>query len=355
MSRPGERDASGARSTQAQEGAAAPVAAAAPARQGPSDLTLSFVDEPTVRSIAAAVSEPDWLLADRLAGLRAFEALPIESNTLYTSYVDLRNARLGAATPYLPGAAPARAACRSDVPEGAAAYAEYCEDSVAAIEVSPEAAAAGVVVETLAQLATRDPKLLRRLLEGGCALPENDKLAQADSGAVEPRPVRERAGRSAPGAADRPALDDGRAGSGHAVADDHLHRLRRRGLDHRGAGHRREQLGSGRSIARPGLLRRHHGGQAGRRLVALVRRPAGLRVGADCLPAPFGRPRQSIHRPLDAGSARQPGRSKSDRQRSRGRRLVRGAGRDRVRLVGPAVRSDVLHAPHRAATPQAIC
>jgi Fe-S cluster assembly scaffold protein SufB len=161
----------------APEGAAAPVSAAP--RHGPADLTLSFTDEATVRSIAGAAADPDWLLADRLAGLRAFEALPMESNTLYTSYVDLRNAHLGAATPYLPGAAPAGSACRSEVPEGAAAYAEYCEDGVAAIAVSPEAAAAGVVVETLAQLAARDAKLLRRLLEGGCALPENDKLAQA--------------------------------------------------------------------------------------------------------------------------------------------------------------------------------
>ncbi len=147
-------------------------------RHGPSDLTLGFASEPSVRSIASAASEPAWLLADRLAALRSFDALPIESNSLYTTYVDLRNARLGAATQYLPGAAPAGAVCRTDVPEGAAAYAEYCEDGVVGIAVSPEAAAAGVVVETLAQLATRDAKLLRRLLDGGYALPDNDKLAQ---------------------------------------------------------------------------------------------------------------------------------------------------------------------------------
>jgi Fe-S cluster assembly scaffold protein SufB len=159
--------------------AAAPAAPTATApRQGPTDLTLSFVSEESVRSIAAAASEPDWLLADRLAALRAFEALPVESNSLYTSYVDLRNARLGAAAQYLPGAAPAADGCRAEVPSGAATYAEYCEDGVAGIAVSDEAAAAGVVVETLAQLAARDPKLLRRLLDGGCALPQGDKLAQ---------------------------------------------------------------------------------------------------------------------------------------------------------------------------------
>jgi Fe-S cluster assembly scaffold protein SufB len=159
--------------------AAAPAAPTTTApRQGPTDLTLSFVSEESVRSIAAAASEPDWLLADRLAALRAFEALPVESNSLYTSYVDLRNARLGAAAQYLPGAAPAADGCRAEVPSGAATYAEYCEDGVAGIAVSDEAAAAGVVVETLAQLAARDPKLLRRLLDGGCALPQGDKLAQ---------------------------------------------------------------------------------------------------------------------------------------------------------------------------------
>jgi Fe-S cluster assembly scaffold protein SufB len=157
------------------------MTAAVPAtspRQGPTDLTLRFVSEESVRSIASAASEPGWLLADRLAALRACEALPIESNSLYTTYVDLRSAHLGGATQYVPGPAAAGAGCEAEIPEGAAAYAQYCEDGVAGIAVSDEAAAAGVVVETLAQLAARDPKLLRRLLDGGRTLPRNDKLAQ---------------------------------------------------------------------------------------------------------------------------------------------------------------------------------
>jgi Fe-S cluster assembly scaffold protein SufB len=44
--------------------------------------------------------------------------------------------------------------------------------------LSPEAREAGLILETLAGLRARDPELLRQLLEGGCALPENDKLAQ---------------------------------------------------------------------------------------------------------------------------------------------------------------------------------
>ena len=151
----------------------------APTRQAPTDLTLSFVDEATVRKIAAAAGDPDWLLADRLAGLHGFETLPIESNRLYTPYVDLRNAQLAEVKPYAAVARPAGGR-RGDgrLPEGAGAYAEFSEDRLAALILSPEARDAGVVLETLADLGARDPELLRRLLDGGCTLPENDKLGQ---------------------------------------------------------------------------------------------------------------------------------------------------------------------------------
>jgi len=155
----------------------APIVAAV--RQGPNDLTLSFVDEATVRRTAGAAPDPDWLLADRLAGLAAFAALPIETNPLYTTYVDLRNARLGAARPYeSPAEVASDAGTAKALPEGAAAFAEVTENRVTALVLSPEAREAGVILETLASLRTRDPELMRRLLEGGCALPENDKLAQ---------------------------------------------------------------------------------------------------------------------------------------------------------------------------------
>ncbi len=150
-----------------------------PARQSPSDLTLSFVDEATVRRTAGAAADPDWLVADRLAGLHAFDALPIETNQLYTTYIDLRNAKLAAARPYTgPAAVKAGAGAAKLLPEGAAAYAQIREDRVEALVLSPEARAAGVILETLADLSRRDAGLFRSLLEGGCALPENDKLAQ---------------------------------------------------------------------------------------------------------------------------------------------------------------------------------
>jgi Fe-S cluster assembly scaffold protein SufB len=158
------------------------AAAAAPARkapQAPSDLTLSFVDESSVRGVAAATSAAEWLLADRLAALAAFDALPIETNQLYTTYVDLRNAKLAAARPYAAAAETAPGAADAKLlPEGAAAYVELRENRVAALVLSDEARDAGVILETLTQLRARDPDLLRQLLEGGCALPENDKLAQ---------------------------------------------------------------------------------------------------------------------------------------------------------------------------------
>ena len=41
---------------------------------------------------------PAWLAADRTAGFAAFEALPGETNLLYTTYLDLRPAELEDAT-----------------------------------------------------------------------------------------------------------------------------------------------------------------------------------------------------------------------------------------------------------------
>ncbi len=162
--------------------AAPPAKPRAPVRQAPGDLTLSFVDEATVREVAAWRGDPDWLLADRLAGLRAFDALPIETNRLYTTYVDLRNAHLAGVRHVLAaGGSAAEAGPDTDqrlLPEGAAAYAELSETGVTALVVSPDARAAGLVLETLTGLQASDPESLRLLLEGGCTLPENDKLAQ---------------------------------------------------------------------------------------------------------------------------------------------------------------------------------
>jgi Fe-S cluster assembly scaffold protein SufB len=158
---------------------ARPAAPAAPARQAPADLSLGFVNEATVRELAASRGDPHWLLADRLEGLRAFDALPMETNPLYTSYVDLRNARLAEARPYTGLTAVAAGATDGKLlPEGAAALVEMTEHRVTALVLSAEARASGVILETLGDLSARDPKLMRCLLDGGCTLPEGDKLAQ---------------------------------------------------------------------------------------------------------------------------------------------------------------------------------
>ena len=57
------------------------------------------VDRVLVEAVADAHAEPGWLREDRLAALAAFDALPVESNRLYTPYVDLRAASLDGAAP----------------------------------------------------------------------------------------------------------------------------------------------------------------------------------------------------------------------------------------------------------------
>jgi Fe-S cluster assembly protein SufB len=53
-------------------------------------LKLPFAGEEIVRRVSASNNDPDWLLADRLAGLAAYNELPVETNPLFTLYVDLR-------------------------------------------------------------------------------------------------------------------------------------------------------------------------------------------------------------------------------------------------------------------------
>ena len=64
-----------------------------PARQGLTDFTLP-VGRADIDAIAPLPGESAWLLADRQAGFDAFEALPAESNPLYTTYFDLRTVQL---------------------------------------------------------------------------------------------------------------------------------------------------------------------------------------------------------------------------------------------------------------------
>ena len=75
------------------------------ARRAPTDLPFVFPDRGLAQALAAEREEPVWLRDDRLAAWKAYDALPIESNQLYTTYVDLRAADLFAVKPYVKTAA----------------------------------------------------------------------------------------------------------------------------------------------------------------------------------------------------------------------------------------------------------
>ena len=139
-------------------------------------LKLPFAGEDIVRRLSADLHEPSWLLADRLAALALYLDLPIETNNLFTLYVDLRQARFAEIEPYATTGVASQVA--DTVPEGAAALIEVAEDKVVARGLSAEATAAGVVIDTFANALRDRPELLREALDGGSTLPANDKFAQ---------------------------------------------------------------------------------------------------------------------------------------------------------------------------------
>jgi Fe-S cluster assembly scaffold protein SufB len=139
------------------------TATRAPARQArrsPADLPFAFADRGLAEVLATEREEPDWLRADRIGAWQAFEGMPVESNQLYTPYIDLRAASLDEVRPYV-----------TDGPPGLG-------DDLAALPALP----AGVHVETMSQWLERDPEAFRAALEGGTSLPADDKLAQLARG-----------------------------------------------------------------------------------------------------------------------------------------------------------------------------
>ena len=143
-------------------------------RRAPNELTF-ILDEALVESSAA--EEPDWLAADRRAAFQRYRALPIETNQLYTTYVDLRTADLAGVTPWGEPAAAADGPSQP-LPDGAAGFAAFADDRVEALILDDEARAAGVVLDSLGGLIARDATLARRLLADETTLPLDDKLAQ---------------------------------------------------------------------------------------------------------------------------------------------------------------------------------
>jgi Fe-S cluster assembly protein SufB len=160
--------------------ATAPAAAQArpprPARRSPSDLTFSL-DEGFVERLAEA--GPAWLAADRRAAFARYRDLPVETNQLYTTYVDLRTADLADVRPWESPAAEVGGAGKPLLTgEDVAARVSVVEDRVERIELSDAAREAGVLVDTLGGLLNRDDALAERLLGDGRSLPLDDKLAQ---------------------------------------------------------------------------------------------------------------------------------------------------------------------------------
>ena len=120
-------------------------------------------------------AEPEWLATDRRAALERTTTLPVEANRLYTTYLDLRAAALEAVIPYDGAASASEGQPR---PDGTAGLVAFREDRLAALDLDPAAASAGVTLETAADLIVRDPDLATRLLGDPDSIPEDDKLAQ---------------------------------------------------------------------------------------------------------------------------------------------------------------------------------
>ena len=144
-------------------------------RRAPTELTFEL-DDALLESWASR--EPGWLGAERRAAFDRWRSLPIETNQLYTTYVDLRTADLADVRPWdVSGDAPVGSGIARP-PEGSAGLAEFEDDRVEAIVLDEAATAAGVALETLEGLVRREPDAARRLLTDAGSLPADDRLAQ---------------------------------------------------------------------------------------------------------------------------------------------------------------------------------
>ena len=153
------------------------------ARRAPTDLPFVFPDRGLAQALAAERGEPAWLRDDRLAAWKAYDSLPIESNQLYTTYVDLRAADLFAAKPYVKTAAASTTAGEIGVaPDGIAGLVELGEDGIVTLALSDAARRAGVILETLGAAIARDEAAARAELADHDTLPTDDKLAMLTRG-----------------------------------------------------------------------------------------------------------------------------------------------------------------------------
>jgi Fe-S cluster assembly scaffold protein SufB len=139
-------------------------------------LQLPFLSEASVAAVSRGLSEPDWLLAERMDALRLASGQPAEANPLFTPYLDLRAARFSDITPYADsGVAPD---VDGELPSGASVYVHVNENAVIERAISPTARDAGVVVATFEEVARVRPDLLREVIEGGSSLAADDAFGQ---------------------------------------------------------------------------------------------------------------------------------------------------------------------------------
>src|SRR6185295_14897760 len=145
-----------------------------PQRQGLTDFTLA-VTRDDIAAIHAAQAGPDWLLADREAGFEAFDALPAETNDLYTTYIDLRGAHLAETALHR---SPRVEPTAIELPSGSDGFLVITDGDLTGVALSREASAAGVALTTLADLLEYRPERAKELLEGARTLPGDDRFAQ---------------------------------------------------------------------------------------------------------------------------------------------------------------------------------
>ncbi len=155
------------------------ASAARRARRAPADLPFTFADAALAGVLAAERDEPAWLRDDRAAAAAAFAGRPVETNQLYTTYVDFRGADLSTVRPYLRTAiAPDEA---GTLPDGADGVIELREDRVVRLALAPGLAERGVALETLGAALARDAAGVRAALLA-TALPPDEKLAWLSRG-----------------------------------------------------------------------------------------------------------------------------------------------------------------------------
>ena len=144
-----------------------------PVRRAPSDFSLPVERSHLDRLVDGG---PAWLAADRTAGFAAFEALPGETNLLYTTYLDLRLADLAEAG--IAATSATTAPPEAPLPDGVDGALEIRDGVVVGGSLSPEASAAGVTLTGLGHLLATDPARTQELLADGGRLPSDDRFAQ---------------------------------------------------------------------------------------------------------------------------------------------------------------------------------